>query len=186
MDEAVRTVASPAATWVIVSVMLVVTAFMVGAALVADWWQARDQERSRLPGATGVAAGVAGHGTAVGGAAAETPGVTRTAEPATAAEPTTATAAEPAAAESAAAAERAMAGYAIPGQRSGSAPGSGGRHRRPEAEPADAAAAGPDRPADRGAPGRHALPEQRGGGADRAERSSTGADTPDQRRTSER
>jgi hypothetical protein len=47
MNEAVRTTASPAAIWVIVVVMSIMTAILVSAAAVADSWQARATRRAR-------------------------------------------------------------------------------------------------------------------------------------------
>jgi hypothetical protein len=48
MDEAVRTTASPAAIWVIVIVMSIMTMILISAAAVADSWQARVDRR--VPG----------------------------------------------------------------------------------------------------------------------------------------
>jgi hypothetical protein len=50
MDEAVRTTASPAAIWVIVGVMSVMTMILISAAAIADSWQARVDRRERGSG----------------------------------------------------------------------------------------------------------------------------------------
>lgn len=68
MDEAAQTLASPAATWVIVIVMSIMTAILVGATIVADGVQNRENRRDRA--ARGLASG---HGTAPPGAARADP-----------------------------------------------------------------------------------------------------------------
>ena len=151
MYEAARTYASPTAIWVIVIVMTCVTAFMVGACAVADSVQARIIRRTRLGGTR---QWTIEYAEAVGaGAGGQYEG--QTAEMPPRPVPAQTSAASAADAREAAAT---------------------GRHRRPGTDPTGETSAQGVPEQSPTAPGRHALPRQRGGDTDRAERSYSGPD----------
>ena len=173
MDLAVRTTASPTAIWVIVIVMSICTGILVSAAGIADSRQARASRRRA--GVFSLESTSAPAGTAAMDAGAGPPA--------------------PGEQASGPMSGRAPAGEPVPAPRSGGdtagqpgparqAPGlqPTGRHARPESDPTGEAPTLPDMPP---VTGRHAMPAQRAGDADQAERSyrATGpadGDHPDQ------
>jgi hypothetical protein len=184
MDLAVRTTASPTAIWVIVVVMVLCTGILVAAPAIADSRQARASRRAAglfSLESTPSAAAPAGLSQQAGQPAGRTGGPT---EPA-GAEPRQAEAASGAAVAAEPVPGGPARGEPVPAQRSGSDSGAGGqapgqpaagldpvrRHRRGEGDndagPAGEAPTLPDMPP----VGRQAMPAQRGGDGDQAERS---------------
>lgn len=163
MGEAVRTVASPAVTWVIVVVMSVLTAVMVSAAVIADSRQARANSRRRL---TGVPEPEVGGARLDASAALREPDV-----PAALTEGQTPFEA----------AGNTAARQGVPAPRTPRAAGAAGpgRHRRPDLDAAGEAPTRPDLPPQPAAPGRHAMPAPRSGDGDRAARSYARPGAPD-------
>jgi hypothetical protein len=153
MVEAARTMASPAAIWAIVIVAVVALAFWLTAIYLADRSQVRASGRARVA-TWPVYAGPWARGSMADEQAGEIP-------------------------------EQAAAGQApeqaAPGQAAPEQAGARGRHVRDEPATEAETPTRVDIPAQPAAgSGRHAMPAQRTGDADRAERSRTGQGTPEQ------
>jgi hypothetical protein len=203
MNEAVRTTASPAAIWVIVIVMSIMTAILVSAASIADSWQARAGSRARGAARLGASVGdLINHDGALGqdktSSGVPQPGTAGPGEAWSQTRDGAAGAGEPAPTG-----ER-VSGGPVPGQRSageqepvqpqhatrlpaGEQPA--GRHRptdpaTPETERVETemaatitAAEAPTRSDLPPVPGGHSMPAQRRADIDRAERTPTGTGT---------
>jgi hypothetical protein len=188
MVEAVRTTASTFSIWAIVAVAMVVLAVWLVGVYVADGQQTRLSRMRRRMDPPGPVLSEAG----VSAAAPSIPGQRRDAgQPEAAPEPASASASETGAARgkharpaeyyAAAdyyatadykAAEKTPAGNAQTSSRAAGGTGTGGTGTGGQAD----APTRPDLPAQSAATGRHAMPTQRSGDTDRAERTYAGPD----------
>jgi hypothetical protein len=158
VDEAVQTIASTAEIWAMVVVVVIVLVFMISAPLMADLMQHRENERARRDAALGRPRVPAPRGRYPSG---QYPGELPRQRPA----------------------GEALAGAG--GRQSKAQQNEAGRHRRAPTVSEGEAPTRPDLPAQsaqsaQSAAGRHEMPRQRAGEADRAGRSYAGQDGPDE------
>jgi hypothetical protein len=154
MNEAVRTTASPAAIWVIVIVMSIMTVILVSAAAVADSWQARATRRDRgFDRLRPAVADAFTHGAVLS---------------------------QDAAAGEGAAAQQPLSPETVPAPRAEAGRYAGPETSPAETSwsETDTAAEAPTRPDLPTVPGRPSTPPPRSGEADRAERSPAGTKLP--------
>jgi hypothetical protein len=187
MDEAVRTTASPAAIWVIVIVMSIMTMILVSAAAVADSWQARIVRRARGARLGPAIGDVFTHAGTLGADSAGTDMTSADAPQSGTADPSATgseTRAYGPAGESTAAEERGSR-EPVPAPRTEQAAGQqpSGQHQREAADPGGDAPTLPDLPP---VAGRQAMPPPRSGDTDRAERSRSRTGTPEDDEAGER